>query len=794
MLNIQRYLPSLILLSFSFFVLNWFSFYFTSGIVPAVDLAGHVSQTERLVEALLSGSLFYFDERTFSGWPAFQFYGFLPHLLAALSYPLASIFAESSNLSVDHNTYRLAVHCWLLIGCATLNFSVYYFVSGMLEKDFLTLWSSVALASIVSALTFWFLNHDHQWYGIGAAAPLHIGLFSQVFGWHFFLLHLGALVRFLKNDSGRQFALTSVLFAALFISHTLTAVYSGFIVFMAFVWFREHRVAILQSHLVGVCLVAFWLLPFFKYSGTYTALDVYRPQGDFIELFFRYPLLALKDNLLNLFFSGQFKGMSPVEPFLLFSLFIAIWKREQIRSKFFYFFIFSFPVSITVFSSGFIASSIPLGIHYYRFNAYHFLLLMALLSWPVVVCISSGTASRGYALVLLVFSVFCTWVNVSLPHYERAKIKDLAQSRQFLKDEQLVVNALTSTHGMSGGRVYTEYFDDYKRYSFLSAHYIHTQLSSTREVLNGLFVQSALAYRMPVVSANLLGAKTYHTPLLFTDRSELSDATKVQQLKDFGVSDIVIGNRRFLEKLRPFLAEPEKKVGRYWIAKISDSAFNPITPVRKKVVGYLDLKGNLPFKFIQYFLYARDSFYSELELVALDGLSNVPEGMKAVIINGQLTGKFRSPRLELDYEEPVHFNHFNVRYQHNFELDSFNDVEAYLNSKRSQLSNLISGISAPKVSGKTPRRSSERRLNRMDFENLEPGQLYRVNYSYFPYWKAKGAKLFRGMGERIFLQASSETAQLKYSKWHDWTSWLGLFINFFAGAIAWVEFRTSEES
>ena len=113
-----------------------------------------------------------------------------------------------------------------MFGCATLNLSVYYFVSAMWRNESFTFWAKVALASIVSALTFWFLNHDHQWYGIGAAAPLNIGLFSQVFGWHFFLLHLGALVRFLKEDSGRQFALTSVFFAALFVSHTLTAVYS----------------------------------------------------------------------------------------------------------------------------------------------------------------------------------------------------------------------------------------------------------------------------------------------------------------------------------------------------------------------------------------------------------------------------------------------------------------------------------------------------------------------------------------------------------------------------------------
>jgi len=792
-LKIISHLPSIVLVSFSCFVLSWFSYYFTSGVVPAVDLAGHVDQTAKLFEALLTGDLFYYDENTFSGWPAFQFYGFLPHLLAALSYPLFHPFAEQSYFFVDNNPFRLVLHSWLVFGCATLNFSVYYFINSVFKNRSGDLWSRVALASIVSALTFWFLNHDHQWYGIGAAAPLHVGLFSQVFGWHFFLLHLGALVRLLKDDSGRHLALTSIFFSALFVSHTLTAVYSGFIVFMAFIWFREHRATILQSHLIGVGLVSFWLLPFFKYSGTYTSLDIFRPQGDFLELFFRYPLLALKDNLSSLFLGGQFKSMSPIEPFLLLSLFLAIWKREQIRSKYFYFFLFSLPVSMAVFSSGFIASSIPLGIHYYRFNAYHFLLLMALLCWPVVAFIFSKVDTWKYALVLFVFSVFSIWVITSLPHYERSKIKELAESRNYLKDEKDVISALTSKEGANSGRVYTEYFDDYKSYSFLSAHYIHTNLN-IRQVLNGLFIQSSLAYRMPVVSANLLGARTYHTPLLFTDRAVLSDATKVQQLKDFGVSEIVIGNRKFLESLKPFLVEPEKKLGRYWIARISDSSFNPIKPVEKKVIAYIDLRGNLPFKFLQFYFYARDIFYPKVELLSLTSLDQIPENVGGLIVNGSPSESSHLPTVKLDFIEPSHFDHFSVRYQHNFELDSFNEVEVYLTSKRSQLLNLISGIGSPKLPSKVPSRSYQRSLNRMDFENLEPGQLYRVNYSYFPYWKAKGAKLFRGMGERIFLLATSDSAQLKYSRWHDWTSWFGLVLSLFAAAVTWVEFKTSEEN
>ncbi len=777
-LSLQAFIPFILLGAGSLFIVAWFRVYFSSSVVPSVDLHGHIYIVERLRESLLRGELLFYDPAWFSGWPAFQFYAFLPHLLAALlSYPLALFSAEPS---------RLAVHCLSVFACACLPWCIYFFISGFyksfgskallavgpkgasekpLEKN--NLYSRTALALVVVAVSFWFLNHDRQWYGIGGAAPLHVGLFSQAFGWLCFVVHSGLILRVISGAGRRTIVLCGISFFCLLLSHSLTAVYSGLMLALVFCWARENRRALFLGHLLGVALASFWLIPFLQYSGTYTALDIFRPTGDFFELFFRYPLHNLITYFRNLF-SGVSGVFDPTVLFLWFFLALGLAHRAVRRSPHFFLFLSVLLLALVVFSSGFVASSIPMGFHYYRFHAYSFLLLASLLCWPLpAVVFSSGLfARKAWISVAIVFFVVSIVFNIDHPHYERAKVSKLSQNPTYLSDEAQVLEYLRSSP--IRGRVMFEYFDNYSKFPFLSAHYMTSNLfkKTGREAMNGLFIQSSLAYRMPVVSAKLLGVKTYNTPLLFTDRSSLNDDVKVEQLRDFGVSTLVFTNESALKKLEKHLVKPVQKIGHYYIADILSGEIPLIEPIDKPLVAYFDGGGNLPFKHIQFFLYARDKFYPNLQLIKLEDLSDIPSSVQALFVNGVERESFDRkglPTVYLNFQTKVDIDHYSVRYQHNVELDHFNAIESYLSRREGEIQPLVRSL-APQGRLPIPTATWSTYGSKLTLDNLAKGQFYRVNYSYFPYWSASGAEIYRGFGERIFVKADSSKVELVYSK------------------------------
>ena len=57
---------------------------------------------QQLQSVWLNGFISFYDPYTFTGWPAFQFYGFIPHLIAViLSYPLGLFTENPERLSVN---------------------------------------------------------------------------------------------------------------------------------------------------------------------------------------------------------------------------------------------------------------------------------------------------------------------------------------------------------------------------------------------------------------------------------------------------------------------------------------------------------------------------------------------------------------------------------------------------------------------------------------------------------------------------------------------------------------------
>ncbi len=753
----------------------------------------------KLAQPWWRGNIPFYDPETFSGWPVFQFYAFLAHLVAALlSHPLSLFVTEAA---------RLSVHVILVIGCASFPCFVYYAARPLLTELFAGN-ESVArrqqwlLALSTGVLSFWFLNHDGQWYGIGAAAVMNIGLYSQLFGWIFFLLHLGALFRFLQQDDPTKTRLISVFFALLLLSHAMTFVYSAFLVFLSCCWFAEKRWVLFRAHLLGVLLTAFWLVPMLWFTANYTALDIYRPTGDFLELFFRYPLYGLLRGLRS-WLQGHFTALDPTNIVIMLLCLTLLCHQAFKGSRLLITFMVFNLLGLVVFSSGFIASSLPIGFHYYRFLGYVFLLALLLLSVVPLVFLKDLLGPeqqihyRLRVVTLAVVAFVCLIAQMKLPHFERGKIAGL-NPHSYLASEDRVLDYFSQQSAK--GRVIFEYFDNYKRFPFLSCHYMITNLKkrSGFEPINGLFLQSTLAYLFPIGSLNSLGVRTWSGPTVYLEGAKLDDATKIEQLKSFGVTHIVLSNAEAVKRLRPFLLEDPVEIGLYSILHIAQAPYERVAPLKKELLGYLDLKGNLPFKIVSFYFYARQQLYSRFELIEIKKGQTIPKELVGLIANGadsendlnSLLGPLATvphwwptALIRLNYDNPYLLKHYGVWYQHNVELDNYKAAAKFLDQIYRLPNRLLRQIPSRTIaveSSYKPELQWSASFQSFTLSGLERGKMLRLNYSYFPFWHSSDGEIYRGLAERIFFLPNKESAHCSYTKLYSLPAWLGSLLSLIA--------------
>ena len=576
------------LLFSTFFLLFWFKFYFSSNPIPSVDLPSFIYITELLRVHLLKGNISFYDPNNFCGWSPFLLYGVIPSFFVA-------IFSFSLDL-VTNESVRLATHISLALGVSFLPLSVFYaalpFAREILKKSSLSNLNIFLLGLATSVLTFWFINHDRQWYGIGAAAVMNIGLFTQLFAWHFFLIYLGCLARIVSDDTKKEPIIIVFSLAGLITSHLNTTAYALFIGAICFLWYRDFRKKIFIAHLLGFGVAAFWFIPFIVYVGDIAPLDIYRPKGDFLELFFRYPLWGVLQTSKS-WLIGEFSTLNPTNFLVTLLIIFTLSHRDIPRGGLIHtFFLFTI-CALVFFNSGFIATSFQLGFHFYRFNAYVFLTMVVLLGAVAVILGNSFKVRQEKLDLRFSLAVFllisCFVITALLPHYERTPIKEKA-NKNYLKDQQKVLNYFDSLQDK--GRVYIEHLTDYKRFPMLSVHYMASRMFKETgfEVVTNSHLQEAPSYRMIAASAKQLGAKTYNVPLLYVEDSEVSNTTLVEQLKDFGITHIVAGRLRFYEKIAPFAISKTIRIGKYFIVQIQETPLRRVMPVQKRLIAYIDLK------------------------------------------------------------------------------------------------------------------------------------------------------------------------------------------------------------
>jgi hypothetical protein len=774
--KISDSLPLVILGALSLFLLWWFRVYLTDENIASVDLPSHISLVRSMKEQLVQGRISFYDHTTFTGFPAFRFYGFVPALCTALlAFPL-DLFG--------YDGARLATHLLLLVGVALFPFS-FYFCARPLAVELVGGEGAFrdrrfGFAAMVAAFSFWFLNHDKQWFGIGAAAPMNIGLFAQLFGWHLLLLYLGSLLR-LQGERGRTAVpMVAVWYALLPLTHTVTFIHATYLGAMYFLFFGALRTRILSSHLLGCMLAGFWLIPMVVLVGTYTAYDVSRPTGDFLEIFFRYPWYGLWRTGWSFLQGGE--GSLELLRLLLLPLTGILLAHHRVRKDGRPFLLFVIvTLGILLSSSGFVATSIPLGLHYYRFFAGHFLVLAVLFSaLPLV--LGAGSTKRGLIEGLLcLVAILSLASSIALPHAERDMIRAHVGT-SYLDDEEQVLAHFRRLP--MKGRVYVEYLKDYRRFPQLSAHYLSSRLPTETgfESVVSSHLQESLAYRMIAGTANLLKAQTYNVPLLFTERADLEGADLIAQLSEFGITHVVCGRKVFCSTLEGILGREGIRIGRYRIFELSSEPLRKVEAVSKQLIGYVDQRGTLPFHLLQYYFYARADLFQSVQLIELNSVQNPPPGVAALVVNVGPTWRTEAIEglikntLPIEFDRsPAILNHYAPHYPHNIEFDHYREIEVFLDQREltNALTTLIGQSQASKVD-RIPKFVWGNGGQSFEVSDLVPGRFYRVNYSYFPYWKLTGGELFRGSGERIYFLAESERVEGRYSAWGMRSSWFGL--------------------
>ncbi len=787
--------PYAVLAIFGGFIVWWFRVYLTSEAVASVDLPSQITLTKQLKQQLLAGHLSFYDPTTFTGWPAFQFYGFFPSLAAACGAFFFSFF------SADPVT--LSIHVLLVLGAALLPFS-FYFAALPLGRDSFELDGDLpahyqwVLALTCSVWSFWFLNHDQQWHGIGAAAPMNIGLFSQLFGWHLLLLHLGVLLRYVQTGANRFSVCLSLSYGLLLISHTLTFVFSSFIVLLSWFWFRKRRLGLFNAHLIGIGLIAFWFVPFISFMGEYTSYSIIRPKGDFLELFFRYPLYGLVRSMRT-WLDGEFKLLNPIN-IVNALLFITLFYHRKISKTGLLWVLFIFLLlTLTVFSSGFIATSLPIGLHYYRFLGYCFIL--AVLIACVIPLAYLRQEDYRTTETILAIAIICFMVTIALPHEKRELIQKHSSNAHLAVQNRVLdyFKALPEK-----GRVYVEFIKDQKKFTPLSKHYISSRLHeySGFESIVSSHLQETITYRMIVGSVRMLGATTYNSALLFTKQAQLDDRANIELLKSFGITHLVAGREAFYRRIKHFAVTDPVTIGGYRIVQIQRLPSEKIAPVDKSVIGFLDLKGNLPFHLVEFYFYARKHLSGNFELVKIENKNTMPPGLSGLLVNHdegkvQLGGQWKAGDqnvIEINFSRSYLLDHYKPHYPHNVEIDAYHEVETYLGKVVNLPDLFVETFGMFKelssVSNKIPSLIWSSDSQTMRLNNLEPGQMYRINYSYFPYWRSSDGIVLRGSGERMFFIAENTSATLEYRKWGFASTTLGYLITLIAWGLIAMKIRS----
>ncbi len=779
--SITRLIPLLTLCCF--FILIFVNFFYVVETDPFVssDFPAHLALIRLLQGHLLHGRIGFYDSSQFLGWPAFEFYGFGGHLVLALVADLTSFFFTTPLQKV--------VLVTLLFQAALLPFSVYFAASAIVPQRSRS--ESLLLALFAGLLSFWFLNHPQSDMSIGAAAIFQMGLVPQLLAWHLALLHLGFIFRGISKGSSPHIYLGATLtFAALLLTHELTASFMFYCSVCFFLFFDRARIYLAAIYTVALSLTGFWLIPFLAYSKDYAVFSALPFSGDLLSLLFRYPLNQLFDSLRNLglLVLGRIDLTFIILMLLSYAvLFLPKLRRHSLLIAPFLVFVFG----ELVFSSPIVQVSLPFALHYYRYQGFALCVLLATFAAAPVILMQNLTSSctRVKRAALYVIPIFAFVTSYNVPNLIQQQWTNIP--KDFYASQDQVLELLRNQQG----RVLFENGYNEKVFSLSTPHYMPAELffRTGRETLNGLFAHSSFSYIFSLISLKGLGADLYSIDVpVSKEATNISTEARINYLKETGVTQIVAYSDAFTSSLANFLGQPSRQVGPYKLFDLDGVVTSPVQCLKRPLVGYLGESSTLPFRFIELYFHSRESLQTTFTSVnlAIDDLDVV--SLDVLLIN---TETYSSDAISRFYREhpqlksptilevnPINLPSINStkpNYEVNRESYYYLGLENYFDRKleiRRKLKNLT--LSAPPClsSGSYSFKFSPDGQS-FEIDNLEIGKPVLINYSYFPYWQSSQAQLFRSQGERMLLVPEATKITANYSRYSSRVVWVGILLS-----------------
>ena len=773
--------PFLILTGFVIYFCYWQRMYFSTAFIPGWDLPGQIAAVDRMMAQLPHLRFTFYDPGWFFGWGVDLFYAPLYHILTAL------LALALSPISID--PAQLATHIGLGLGCALLPYSMWYFVlpvaKSIKRAQDLTPLEGSLLALSIGFFAFWFLNHDNQFYGIGWASVMEIGLYTQTLGWHLMLLHGGAVVRLIETGERKYEIQAIILYALLFFTHSLTAVFElGFTILLA-VWFQTFAIRLLRVQILAIAIISFWLVPALVLNKAYTVLSTIKGMGDLLELIVRYPLpLVIRhiQSCLHGHFVTIDSGTFIVTAAFLFYIPLKSIRRSQIAIVLFVAVLVAHYFS----SSSFIAKCFQVTVHYYRFLGDEILYLVTLMALvpAAVVWLFRAKRSQEIAFAILFIVLGCgVYSTIRFPMVDRAKmVENFGRPPEF---QVKVLDYLASLPAK--GRVFFEIFEDESPYGFLTAHYLESRCfrDTGFESVNGLFIESANNYRLAVTSANYLGAHAWATSQIYGNDKDNSAKQVMRQLKEFGITHIVCGAESpLLHKLQEqkCLIDTEFR-GPYAICQIAPLPSWKIMPADKSktLVGYVDAAGTLPYEYFQAYVYTHDALSSKIDLIDFTGRQIIPN-IPIVVINtgddkealklpdfADLTSASTTRLYRLNYAHHDVIDHYHPWYQENPDYDAYIGVVAELTNGKfpEKIGRVLDSVQKPQSAAVPTKPLFEwsKDYQTITLRNLKPGAIYKLDYTYLPFWHSDKAKVFKGSNEQMYVLPEATEVQLSYDQW-----------------------------
>jgi hypothetical protein len=527
--------------------------------------------------------------------------------------------------------------------------------------------------------------------------------------------------------------------------------------------------------------------------GSYTDNTSELYGGDLVAILIK----PIVDATLIIWNQGDVSGIQLVAatlvPLLLLIFTLALVNRQGV-TKLFIITLFAYLVC----SSDFIRQSFPLALHYSRFAPLILLLLVVLLVAAPVYLISAPSGierflgrliSFGVALVSAVSSYF--YIEVL---HRNWSLRPTTEELAVLAQQDQVLGQLRQ----DSGRVLFEYFADKNAFPILTPHYMPAMLSRSakqgsakQEVINGLQIQSSLAYQFPTISARELGAEMYSSNLVISNPEDGHDALRVEQLRDFGISTIVSYSDSFTSRLLPFAVAPEKQIGPYKVTRIQDQPLPLIVSAGLPIIGYLDLVGTMPFKYLELLFHADPRLGRRFVLVEVEQGAELP-WLTGMIIHGD--NAIPSPlvnTVSIPQFPKQAFEHYRARQQVDRGREAYQYIESQIFSAPVQemLQQAEMRFAAMSFEAITPSLEWDDTGQALVVSDVAPGTPVLINYSYFPYWEAEGGKLYRAGAERMLLVPERREVILRYRKLSAGFFVFGLLISLGAGTLLFIAGR-----